>query len=141
MPYLNCIISCDLQSIVVLSDSRKDRKMSEIRRLLSHRIRALRKQSGLSQEELADAADVSLDAIGRLERSEVTPSVETLQQIAQVFQMTLAELFRFEEAKTNPLREEIEQLSLFLATKPLSDVRFLAKMLRDTARYLEEVRR
>ena len=102
--------------------------MSEIRRLLSHRIRALRKQSGLSQEELADAADVSLDAIGRLERSEVTPSVETLQQIAQVFQMTLAELFRFEEAKTNPLREEIEQLSLFLATKPLSDVRFLAKI-------------
>lgn len=112
--------------------------MPEIRRLLSHRIRALRRQAGLSQEELAEAAEISLDAVGRLERAEVTPSLETLEQVADAFQMTLAELFSFGEKPSNPLREEIEQLALFLATRSLSDVRFLSKMVKDTAKHLDE---
>ena len=112
-----------------------------IRRLLSSRIIELRRKANLTQEELARAAGVGLDAVGRLERGEVTPSLETLQSIAGVFQQTLAELFTFEERRTStPLREEIDQLSLFLATRPVADVRYLANLVRSVADYLDQDR-
>ena len=112
-----------------------------IRRLLSSRIIELRRKANLTQEELARAAGVGLDAVGRLERGEVTPSLETLQSIAGVFQQTLDELFTFEERRTStPLREEIDQLSLFLATRPVADVRYLANLVRSVADYLDQDR-
>ena len=58
--------------------------MSELKQLLSGRVIYLRQRAGMTQEELAQAAGVGLDAIGRLERGQVTPSVDTLQAIAQV---------------------------------------------------------
>lgn len=115
--------------------------MSEMRRLLSQRTISLRNRAGMTQEELARAAGVGLDAIGRLERGTVTPGVETLQKIALVFQMELADFFRFEGVRTpNPVLEEIDNLAGFLATRPLSDIRFFSEMVRQTENYLEKVR-
>jgi transcriptional regulator with XRE-family HTH domain len=73
--------------------------MSELKQLLSRRVINLRHRAGMTQEELSQAASVGLDAIGRLERGNVTPSVETLQAIAQVFQLDLSEFFRFESVR------------------------------------------
>ena len=116
--------------------------MSELRLLVSRRVSSLRNRARMTQEELAQAAGVGLDAVGRLERGEVTPSLETLQQVATVFQMDLSELLRLDETKApNPVLEEIDALAGFLAPKPLADVRFLHRMVRTTSAHLDEVRR
>ena len=116
--------------------------MSELRLLVSRRVSSLRNRAGMTQEELANAAGVGLDAVGRLERGEVTPSLETLQQVAAVFQMDLSEVLRLDETKApNPVLEEIDNLAGFLATKSLADVRFLHQMVRSTADHLDHVRR
>ena len=116
--------------------------MSELRRLLSQRVINLRNRASMTQEELAQVAGVGLDAIGRLERGNVTPSVETLQSIAQVFQMDLSEFFRFEGTNPpNPVLAELDELAGFLATKPLDDIRFYSQMIRHTACHLDKVRR
>ncbi len=115
--------------------------MSELRRLLSRKVIGLRHRADMTQEELAQAAGLGLDAIGRVERGHVTPSLETLQKIAQVFQLELADFFRFDEtSNVNPVLDELDKLEGFLATKPLADIRFFSMAIRNMAHYLEEVR-
>jgi transcriptional regulator with XRE-family HTH domain len=116
--------------------------MSELKQLLSRRVIYLRQRAGMTQEELAQAAGVGLDAIGRLERGQVTPSVDTLQAIAQVFQLDLSEFFRFEGMRApNPVLDELDELAGFLATKPLDDICFYSQLIRDAASHLDKVRR
>lgn len=56
---------------------------------IGDRIAYLRKTKGLSQTELAKETDASREAIGKYERNEAMPSVETAKKIADVFEVTL----------------------------------------------------
>ena len=115
--------------------------MSELRVLLSRRVRSLRQRAGLSQEEVARAAGVGLDAVGRLERGEVTPSLETLQRLSDVFQVEVGAFFSIDDSKSpNPVLDEIDSLAAFLATRPLKEIRFFHRMVRGAAENLQELR-
>ena len=46
----------------------------------------------MSQEELANEADVPLSQIGRIERGETNPTISTLYVIAQALQLTLKDI-------------------------------------------------
>ena len=116
------------------------KQMEETVRLLGERIRDLRKQAGLSQEQLAEHAEISLDACGRLERGEVNPNLKTLGGIADTFRISLSELFQFQQASQDPIKQEIGELSLFLSTKPLEDVQFVAELMRQVVLRLEDIR-
>lgn len=56
---------------------------------LGERMVQLRKQHGWSQADLAEQAGVSREAIGKYERGEAQPPVQTAKQIADVFEVTL----------------------------------------------------
>ena len=56
---------------------------------LGDRITALRKQKDMSQTDLARAAGVSREIIGRYERSEALPSIEVAKKIADAFAVSL----------------------------------------------------
>lgn len=56
---------------------------------IGHRIAQLRKQSGWSQTELARKIGASREAIGKYERNEALPSVETAIKIADAFNVTV----------------------------------------------------
>lgn len=56
---------------------------------IGDRIAHLRKQKGWSQSELAKQINASREAIGKYERNEASPSVETAKKIADVFNVTL----------------------------------------------------
>lgn len=60
---------------------------------VSSRIRALRKQRGYTVEMLADAVGVHKGHLSRIERGEKTPSLGTLETIASVLEVGMAELF------------------------------------------------
>ena len=53
--------------------------------MIGEKIRELRTQKGLSQEELGKKMDVHYTHIGRYERNQSTPSVEALKKLAQIF--------------------------------------------------------
>jgi len=53
------------------SETSPGRRWSTV--LNGHRLRHLRRQRGLSQEQLADQAGISLTTIGRLERDPAAP--------------------------------------------------------------------
>jgi len=54
-----------------------------LRRLVAKNLRRQRKESGLSQEELADRAGLNRNYIGMIEREENAPTVDALEQISE----------------------------------------------------------
>ena len=64
----------------------------------SNKLKELRKQSGLSQEQLADKLTVSRQAITKWETGAGMPDIENLLAVATLFGVTLDELVREEGA-------------------------------------------
>ena len=60
--------------------------------LFSEKIKLLRNKIGISQEELGFRACVSKQQIGLIERGESSPTIDTLDQIAQALEISLVDL-------------------------------------------------
>ena len=60
--------------------------------MLAAVIRRLREERGETQEDLAFNVALSVGAVGRIERGAANPTWTTVRKLAQVFEMTLAEL-------------------------------------------------
>ena len=65
--------------------------------MLGRRIAILRKRSGFTQEQLAEAAEYSVEFISLIERGVNSPTVAGLERLAQVFKVEVKELFSFGE--------------------------------------------
>ena len=63
----------------------------------NEKLQALRKQKGLTQEELATALYVSRTAISKWESGRGYPSIDSLKQIASFFSVTVDELLSCDE--------------------------------------------
>lgn len=55
----------------------------------------LRKSKGLSQENLANDANIPINQVGRVERGEVNTTITTLHSIAQALNIPTSDLFDF----------------------------------------------
>ncbi|MDA2934831.1 helix-turn-helix domain-containing protein [Acidobacteria bacterium AH-259-D05] len=61
-------------------------------RKIGQRIREARKEKGISQEQLAERSNLSHTYVGRLERGEKQPSLDTLVTIAEAVQVSPVDL-------------------------------------------------
>ena len=68
----------------------------------SEELYALRKKKGLSQEQLAEALDVSRQAISKWENGTVMPEAETLIALSRYFAVSLDVLVGNELPEANP---------------------------------------
>lgn len=66
--------------------------MTDILRVLGQRIRYYRKKRGLTQEKLAELAELHPTYIGQLERGEKNPSIETIYKISIALQISTVQL-------------------------------------------------
>ena len=66
---------------------------------MKNRLEELRKQRGIKQEDLASALEVSRQTIGSLENGRYNPSIILAFKIARYFQMSIEEIFIYEEEK------------------------------------------
>lgn len=60
-----------------------------------NRLREIRLTKNLSQEMLANDADIPINQIGRIERAEISTSLSTIYKIAKALDMDIVELFNF----------------------------------------------
>mgnify|MGYP001419221613 CR=1 FL=1 len=64
---------------------------------MKNRIRTLRKEKGMTQEELSQRVGVSRQSIIAIETGKYNPSLELAYKLAKVFNLTIEEVFIFED--------------------------------------------
>ncbi|SFE22544.1 Helix-turn-helix [Paenibacillus catalpae] len=72
--------------------------MNEISRNIGENIRAIRKQKGFSQEQLALRAEINGSYMGQVERGEKSPTIDVLSKIALALQCPLEQLVHVDGA-------------------------------------------
>ena len=66
-----------------------DEQKQKTRERIGIRIMLLRKQAGLTQEELAERAGLQRTHVGRIEAGKYAVTLETIQAIAEALEMTV----------------------------------------------------
>lgn len=79
----------------------KRRMDEEGLKLLGQRIRDVRKQKNMSQEDLADTSGLALSQIGRMERGDINATLSSVFSICRAMEINVAELFDFKLDKQN----------------------------------------
>lgn len=64
---------------------------------MKNRIEEIRKERGIRQEDFAKSMGVSRQTISSLENGRYNPSIILAYKIAQYFEMTIEEVFVFED--------------------------------------------
>ncbi|GFI08796.1 MAG: helix-turn-helix transcriptional regulator [Lachnospiraceae bacterium] len=66
---------------------------------MKNRLEEIRKERGVTQEELAASLEVSRQTIGSLENGRYNPSILLAFRIARYFGMSIEDIFIYEEDK------------------------------------------
>lgn len=66
---------------------------------MKNRLEEIRKAKGITQEELANALEVSRQTVGSLENGRYNPSIILAFKIAQFFEVSIEEVFIYEEGQ------------------------------------------
>ena len=64
---------------------------------MKNRLEEIRKSKGITQEELANALEVSRQTVGSLENGRYNPSIILAFKIAHFFDVSIEEVFIYEE--------------------------------------------
>lgn len=67
--------------------------------LFGKHLKKMREGKGMSQEELANTAEVSLPQITRIERGVINPTICTIKSLAKGLEVSTATLFAFETSQ------------------------------------------
>ncbi|MGL4346213.1 MAG: helix-turn-helix transcriptional regulator [Cellulosilyticaceae bacterium] len=68
---------------------------------MNNRLEEIRKQKDITQEELAAVLEVSRQTISSLEKGRYNPSIILAFKIARYFNMSIEDIFIFEEDSKN----------------------------------------
>ena len=68
---------------------------SEFYKKLGQNIKQRRKELGLTQQELADKMNISLNFMGKIEVAFSQPSLDTLIELAKSLETTVSDLTKF----------------------------------------------
>ncbi len=85
--------------------------MKSTKQLLGNRIRELRKNKGLSQDQLSEVVGIDPKHLSRIELGKSFPYMETLEAIARALQVELKDLFDFSHLEEHEIDKiQIEEL-------------------------------
>ena len=66
---------------------------------MKNKVKQLREQARLTQAQLGQKVNVSRQAINAIEKNKFDPSIWLAYDLAKFFNMTIEELFEFEESE------------------------------------------
>jgi transcriptional regulator with XRE-family HTH domain len=95
-----------LFDIFITKEMRKNMEPNYVNGRIGEKIKDLRNRNGLTQQELADRAELTKGYISQLERGQVAPSVVTLLDLIECLGTTPSEFFRETEEEHVVYSEE-----------------------------------
>jgi len=105
---------------------------------LGHRIREERTKYRLTQEQLAEIAEVNESYIGQVERGEKNPSLETVVSLAKSLGVTVDYLLQ-EEVNVEP-NSLINELISITKDKDSDEIRLMINICRMISEYTNKIR-
>lgn len=85
--------------------------MEEITEIIANNLTELRKKNNMTQGALAEKLNYSDNAVSRWEHGEVTPSIETLDQIAKIFNVPLRSLIEKDAKKVSDISDKTRMIN------------------------------
>lgn len=70
--------------------------MTNLKNKFGRKLKSLRKAKGLTQEQLADQTELTVESISNIERGIFGPKFDNLERIAKVLDVPVRELFEFD---------------------------------------------
>lgn len=105
--------------------------MDDIKCLVGKRVRALRKERGLTQEGLGWRAELHYTYIGAVERGEKNCSIETLDKISKALSISIYDLFTVSSS------EKLSRASIDVTESDLQQKR--DKLVKEISKYSPEI--
>ncbi|WP_436664011.1 helix-turn-helix domain-containing protein [Alicyclobacillus acidoterrestris] len=103
--------------------------MADLVRKLGERIRVLRKEKGLSQEQLGELSGLHTNYIGQVERGEKNLTIESLEKVAIGLGVSLEQVFRYIDPMEQ--QDELSQINELLSKRPFEDRAMALKIIKD----------
>lgn len=89
-------------------------------------MKELRKARDLTQDELAERSELSVDSIRRIERGAFSPSLDTLAKLARGLRLSLNGLFANIDRGAH---DEVLELSDYLSTRSPYEIRMVTRVV------------
>jgi transcriptional regulator with XRE-family HTH domain len=104
----------------------------ETKKLIGMRIKELRRRQHLSQEQLAEKADINSKYLSRMERGTENPTLDMLIKLSNALEVEMWEMFDFGHVtERKALKESLQN---FLKTADEPTLRLALKIIRAVAR-------
>jgi transcriptional regulator with XRE-family HTH domain len=91
---------------------------STIARAVGRAIAKKRVECGMTQEEVAEKLEIGYEAVSRIERGTVSPSIDRLFELADIFSCSTAELITESSVRS---RDQADQLAKLIRSLSESD--------------------
>ena len=113
--------------------------MDLLLKTLAARMRERRRSLGITQEQLADKADLSPNYVGKMELGERVPSFRTLVRLAEALEVEVYELLAVSAGRpwigaAREMERVVEQLDQ-------QDAAFILREFQHTADYIRSLRK
>lgn len=104
--------------------------MSELQKYISKRIRILRTQSGMTQEQLEEKADLGTNYAYKLENLEPNIKISTLEKIMEALNVDLQTFFDLTlKEESTDLAQLITLSNLYQSTNKIKSFQLLTQLL------------
>lgn len=110
--------------------------MKDIRYIIADNVRLYRKRENLTQAELAEQADLSLDSIKRIEGGKRTMSLENFLRLSDALHVPLS-FFLYDQEDMMP---EAERIHCILKGRSENQKGYLLHMLQEMAEGLDKMK-
>ena len=104
--------------------------MSDIAKQLGQRIRELRMQQHMSQEELSFKAGISPAHLGQIERASKNPTIDTIAKIAAALDMPISDLFTKEAISAAPQNTTVNKINAQLLSMSEDEQKDILRIIR-----------
>lgn len=104
--------------------------MNDVAKQVGLRIRSLRSERHLSQEEVAFKAGISPAHFGQIERALKNPTIDTVAKIAAALDVSVATLFQFDSEIETPTNTTISKIVAQLTSMGEEEQRDILRIIR-----------
>jgi len=114
--------------------------MSSFEKQIGGKLTEIRLSQKLTQAQLAEKVNLSVESISRLERGVAFPSLKTMETIANALNVKLKDFFQFNEdtPKDKSFERELSKLIAFLRTLNKKEVKLAHQILKDIFKTLKQ---